>query len=133
MAPKPVMHPPMERYGPMPKRPMSPAGYRKKEYYSMPTQETAFANRVRTVDSVWESLPKMNPLAFLPAQGLAPGASQEVIKGTRSSWDARGEHESVKRLMSTTILPNNVEDRIIAGVQQRSATRDLVGIKPMQI
>ena len=113
---------------PAPKSEYDNQGYAKKEYYSAPSQSTT-----KTFDTMWSSLPKLNPRVMVPGNGMSYNIDNEIMTGTNASWDPRGEHESVKRLQMVRVPGQLVNDRALSAAVQRSENRDFQGMKPNQV
>ena len=113
---------------PVPRRSGGNPVYRKKEYYDAPEKSAT-----KTQEAMWASLPKVNPRVLLGGHGASTLVDNELSSTTNSSWDPRGEHEAVKRIQSVVIPSMLQNDRMLTAAQQRSANRDLQGIKPNQV
>jgi hypothetical protein len=104
--------------------PLSPIGYRKKEYYSAPETNTNNTN------SMYSFLPAINPRVLFAKRGLV---DNEVMTGTSGSWDPRGEVDSVKRIQSVMIPGQLVNERALTAAQQRAENRDFTGDRTIQL
>lgn len=96
--------------------------YEKKEYFSGHPTEGLFA-----------SLPTINPRVLVGGNGHTGLVDMELITGTGSNSDPRGEPDSVKQIQSVNVPGFLINDRILTAAQQRAFNRDLTGIRQMQI
>lgn len=113
-------------YGPSSEQKAAQGVYEKKDYYTAPQAP------VKTFDTMWTALPKINPRVLLGGHGMGQ-VEQEIVTGTANSWDPRGEHESVKRIQAVVIPGQLVNDRAVTAAVQRAGNRDLTGIRTIQV
>jgi hypothetical protein len=94
--------------------------YQKKEYYDAPSNPT------KTFESMWSSLPKINPRVLLGGNSTQL-VDNEIMTGTTGTWDVRGEPEAVKNIQHVRVPNMLISDRQLTAAQQRSANRDFQG------
>jgi hypothetical protein len=111
-------------------KPFQNRPYTKKEYYGDYTGQTG---QTKTIDSMWSSLPKINPRVLASGNGFTGPIDIELIRDTNATWDPRGEPDAIKRLQEVTIPGFLMNDRSMTAAQQRSSNRDLQGNRAFQI